>query len=342
MKNNYTFFWLDDDKGRVEAMRSVLEGGIPERGLSAIVHFSEVTPSTIKNLEEVVDAIQLSETNLIIVDHVFNQVGPLNTKGSSIAHLLRSAFPELPIVCVSAAWGTTPQYAAFDQEDLSEYTQIFPYSRLADELELLYAIAKDFGRCADATDNGSVTTYVTSLLGAAEIDVASLERILPAEFRASEQKTTPHRLARWILGTFMARPGYLYNDVRAATLLGLNLEGFAKVRDRFDDSLYKGVFATDGAPRWWVSGLHNQLAVLAPDDAPGVTQLAGRQLEGITEEDYSKCWIGDDTNPPPDAVAYPDGNSSDEVAVRGVHTKPYPADVGGLPGFEPRMVLMKR
>lgn len=339
MKNNYTFFWLDDQAAKVEAMRSVLEAGIPERGISATVRFIEITPTAIKNLEELADQIGSSGADMIIVDHVFNQAGPLNTKGSSIAHLLRSAFPKLPIVCVSAAWGT---HAAFDQEDLSEYTYIFPYSRLADELELLYAIAKDFERCADAIDNGTTTSFVRSLLGAPEMEVTSLERILPAEFMAVEQKTTPHRVARWILGTFTARPGYLYNEIRAATLLGLNVDGFGKVKDRFSDSLYTGAFATDSAPRWWVASLHDQLALLAPADAPSVTQLAGRQLDGITEQDYSKCYFEETTNPPPDTVAYLDDNNNTEVAVRGGHTKLYPADVGGLPGFEPRMVLMKR
>lgn len=342
MNKNYTFFWLDDDSDRVDAMRSVLEGGIPARGLSSTVHFHEVTPNTIKDLEVVAESIRSSNVDLIIVDHVFNQTGPLNTKGSSIAHLLRSAFPELPIVCVSAAWGVTPQNTSFDQEDLSEYTYIFPYQQLADQLELLFAIAKDFERCASTINAWSTTNFVTSLLMAPEIEVSSLERILPSEFRAIEQKMTPHLIARWILGTFKTRPGYLYNEIRAATLMGLNLDGFRKIKEKFNDSLYKGVFATESSPRWWVAGLHDQLALLAPVDAPNLTQLAGRQLEGIAEEDYSQCWANETSSPPPDSVAYMDGNSHTEVAVRSENTKLFPADVGGLPGFESRLVIAKR
>lgn len=342
MKKPYTFFWLDDQVNKVDDMRSVLETGIPENELSSTVHFREMTIDAIKNLEQVAKDIRSSKADMIIIDHIFNQTDPLNTKGSSVAHLLRSAFPSTPIVCVSAAWGASAPKASFDQEDLSEYTYIFPYLQLADELELLYAIAEGFKRCADFVEAGAASIFASSLLEAPEMELASLEKILPAEFRSFEQRTTPHRIARWILRAFMAHPGYLYNDIRAATLIGLNLEGFNKVKDQFSASLYKGVFATDGRPLWWVAGLHDQLAQLAPADAPNVTQLAGRQLEGITEGDYSKCWVCGCSNPPPDVVAYPDANSSEEVAVQGMYAKLFPADLGGIPGFESRLVLTKK
>lgn len=344
MTKHYNFYWLDDSKSKVDDMRSVVEAGISELELTSTVSFAEITPNVMNDLASVAEKIKSSATNLIIVDHVINQKGPLNTKGSSVAHLLRSACPDLPIVCVSAAWGEVKSDSAFDQEDLSEYTHIFPYSQLAEDsvLELLYAIAGDFGRCVAAAENGNSASIAESLLDAPKTQVSSLNKILPAEFKEPEQKTTPHRMARWILGTFMSRPGYLYNEIRAASLLGLNVAGFAKVKHRFEESLYSGVFATKSTQKWWVAGLHNQLASMLAADAPGLTELAGRTLEGITEHDYSKCHIADTVNPFPDAVAYLDDKSKQEVAVRVEFTKIYPADVAGRPGFEPRLVVTKR
>jgi hypothetical protein len=180
------------------------------------------------------------------------------------------------------------------------------------------------------------------LLGAPQSEIDSLESILPSEFKATEQKTTPHRLARWILGIFKERPGYLYNELRTATLLGLSVEGFAKVKEKFEGSLYRGVFATDSAPRWWVASIFEQLAELTLGSSYSEPQLAGRELAGISSEDHSKCWSDESSSPPPDAVASPDRQSNDEVAVRSQHTRTMPADIGGLPGFEPRLVLIKR
>jgi hypothetical protein len=344
MKKHYTFFWLDDNKSKVDDMRSVLETGVSDTSLTSTVHFAEMTSEVFKNLEDVGNQIKSQSTDMILVDHVINEMSPLSTKGSSVAHLLRSMFPHLPIVCVSAAWGPGKTEAAFDQEDLSEYTRIFPYGALAQdaELELLFAIARDFSRCVAAVNGGQVSATIGELFGAWTSEIPTLERILPSEFRAIGLKTTPHRLARWILSMFVARPGYLYNEIRAATLMGLSLDGFAKVRDKFVDSLYSGVFATDTSPRWWVARLHEQLASLVSDDSPSNTQLAGRRLENITEQDFSKCHYDETASPPPDSVAYLDDASKEEVAVQGAHTKVYPADVGGLPGFEPRLVLIKR
>jgi len=233
---------------------------------------------------------------------------------------------------------------AFDQEDLSEYIRIFPYGSLAQdsELELLYAIARDFSRCVEAATTSDVETKIVELLGTPASEMQSLEKVLPSEFKVSELRTTPHRIARWILGMFIARPGYLYNEIRAATLLGLSLEGFAKVSEQFRDSKYTGVFATEADPRWWVVNLHEQLAKFVPEAGQSSTQRAGRQLAGISEADYSKCYSDDTCNPPPDSVAFLDGTSKVEVAGHASHTKIYAHDIGGVPGFEPRLVLGKR
>ena len=342
MNKPYIFFWLDDQRNKVEDMRGVVETGIPERDLSATVHFREMTIDAIKGIEDLAGDIRTANADMIIVDHIFNQTGPLNTKGSSIAHLLRTAFPHIPIVCVSAAWAASAPKTSFDHEDLSEYTNIFPYLQLADELDLLFAIAKDFKRCADFVSSDVHGKFSSFLLDAPAMEVESLEKIIPQEFNSTDLKTTPHRVARWILRSFIAHPGYLYNDLRVATLLGLNLDGFNKIRDKFDASLYRGVFATETQPRWWVAGVHELLAQLAPRDAPNATQLAGRMIDGVTEADYSKCWVSESVLPPPDSVAYPDNNSREEVAVQSIHTRLYPANASGIPGFESRLVLMKR
>ena len=341
MNNPLIFFWLDDDTDRVKTAQPIIETGIADRALAAKLSIIKIGGDVLQHVGDYVDQISKSNANLVLVDHIFNETDALNTKGSSIAHILRNALPKVPVVGVSAA---ISKRAAFDQEDLSEYTHLFPFSQLSDdkEIELLYAIAGDFSKCVELATNPSSAMFVNTLLVAPEDDITSLEKILPSEFKEAEPPTTPHRIARWILETFLGRPGYLYDELRVACLLGISPDGFKKIQKSFDPARYTGVFATDTRPRWWVSQIHKKLIELVPERAFESSQIGGRNLPGISPEDFSKCWRDGEIDPPPDAVAFMDIRGLEEVCVRIEHTKTFPADVAGIPGFESRLYIAKK
>jgi hypothetical protein len=333
-----TFVWIDDQKQRVEDYRASIEAGINEPKSSARIEIIEVKKNVLEKLDKWTAARQNSLPNLIIIDHIFNLVLPFGLKGSSVAHLLRSNLPSVPIVCVTAKLDSQN---AFDQEDLSEYTAIFPYTLLADHIDDLYAIARDFRKLTSS--HSDIRSHLVACLKAPERDKQDLLRVLPEEFLNQRHSTTEHHMGRWVYNVLMQRPGFLYDELHLATLLGLNETGFKKVESLFAKALYRGIFATSSKPRWWVSEVRRLLFTIVPEDAPDSPQLAGRILPGIKKDHYSKCYVSKKTEPPPDVVLFTDATPNAERRVAWHEfAMQHPKDSGVMPGFEIRLVLRKK
>jgi len=330
------FIWIDDQKKKVEVYRRAIEAGV--ESACASITLIEVKADLLNVLSAWAVEEAPKSPDLIIIDHIYNMALPFGLKGSSVAHLLRSKFPGVPIVCVTSMFDRPD---SFDQEDISEYTALFLYQRLENHIEDLYAIAKDFRKLHSMSV--PLREHFVACLKAPRRDKEDLLRILPEEFQDQKHTTTQHRAASWIFNVLLRRPGFLYDRTYAASLLGLTTSGFAKVEAQFEGAKYKGVFATHRDPRWWVSALRTVLFDLVDYDAPDLPQLAGRTLPGIKKADYSVCYVSKESFPPPDAVVATDATRDASLRiVRREYSDRYPGDLGVTPGFETRLILKKR
>ncbi|MHB8878128.1 MAG: hypothetical protein ACYC8T_30905 [Myxococcaceae bacterium] len=203
-------------------------------------------------------------------------------------------------------------------------------------MEEVFAIARDFRKIRVAVDARSA---IVSAVKAPLADRKSLRHILPSEFGKQFYQTTNHRVARWIFNVFMRRPGFLYNKLRAATLLGLSESGLEKVVVRFEKARYRGLFHTSTQPLWWVSDLQRLLYQMTPG-GPSNPQLAGRSLSGLAKSDFSRCYVGS-AGDVPDTVARVDSTTAKEVPVCSRFTTPVQDEGAGWPGFETTMLLSK-
>jgi hypothetical protein len=332
------FVWIDDKTQKVEAYRPAIENRPKESKLSASVDVLQVRTELLQQLETWANSWQASPPDLIIIDHVFNLALPLGLKGSSVAHLLRGKFPAVPMVCVTARLDSPN---AVDQEDLAEYTAIFPYTRLDDYIDDLFAIARDFTKLRASGSN--VRQHLVACLRAPARDRNDLLRVLPEEFQNKRPPTTEHRMAQWVYNVLLQRPGFLYDNLNAATLLGLTEAGFSLVERKFIKARYRGIFEMESKPRWWVSELRQVLFSIVPTSGLESSQLAGRTLAGIKPQHYSKCYVSKAVDPPPDTIVYVDATSDAERrVVRHEFSAPHPLDLGLRPGFEGRLVLKRR
>jgi hypothetical protein len=330
--------WIDDQPRKIEAYRTALEAGATRLGYTASVEPIAVTQNVLDDLATWTERSENKPPHLFIVDQVFNAALPFHLSGASVAHLLRSAFPKTPIVCVTAKFD---EPASFDQEDLSEYTALFLYNHLEDYLEDIYVIARDFPKLSPT--KGNVREHLLKQLKAPKRDHESLLAILPEEFQSTRHATTEHRLARWIYSTLLRRPGFLYDRLHTATLLGLTEHGFGKVAYLFEKALYRGVFATRGKPRWWTSEVYRLLFSELDESGASIPQLAGRSLPGIEASDYSVCYVTKKADPPPDAVVMTDETGSAHPrTVRREFAVQHPRESAATPGFETRLILAKR
>jgi hypothetical protein len=330
------FVWIDDQKPKVESYRAAIEAGLAPLKLKASIELIEVKKELLQTLANWTAAHDGKPPNLFIIDHVFNTALPFDLNGSSVAHLLRNEFPAVPMVCVTAKLDSPN---TFDQEDLSEYTALFLYTRLEDHVEDLFVIAIDFRKLTVKAGN-NVRSHLVDCLKAPARDRDDLIRVLPEEFQNQKHATTEHRMARWIYAQLLPRPGFLYNRLHAATLLGLTEAGFKKVEKQFEKALYKGVFAVSTRPHWWVSELRRLLFLQGDANGPDVPQMAGRSLPGITEADHSVCYVTKKTLPPPDTVVFADATRDASYrVVQRQYAKEHPNEAGASPGFESRLVL---
>ncbi len=341
MTNMFRFVWIDDDIKRIENSdwAGIFRSGIAD--MSAHLSALQVTDDAINALDKWASENQANPPNLIIVDHNFTQVQNLSfgLKGSALAHLLRLRFSEVPMVCVSAQ---NIQSDKFDFEDLSEYTYIFSLNGLTHphELERLFAIARDFPLVR--LEHGRATReHLVKIIGAPTADCSALMNILPEEFESKVvHGTSAHRVGRWILNVLMKRPGFLYDTLDAATALGVSESAFtSKLADRFSQAKYGGPFATTNRPLWWASSLIDTLYALLPDSPSRTSQRLGRELPGIEEVDFSKCYFSQAVEPPPDAVAYTDQSASKREAVRLEFTEPLIERGDSLLGFSSRLKI---
>ncbi|WPG38513.1 hypothetical protein [Variovorax sp. EBFNA2] len=328
--------WIDDLRAKVEDYRAVIEAGSGKT--TAELEFVEAKGDVLDLLEKLVERVRVKPPQLFIIDQVFNLQLAIKLKGSSVANLLRNTFPNIPMVCVTGMLDSKH----FDQEDISEFTSIFSYQDLNGNIEEIFAIAIDFPKLH--TNDPNVRGHVIRLLKAPSRDKTDLERCLPEEFQSQKLfSTTPHRIGRWINSVLIGRPGFLYDRLHAATLLGLTEKGFGKVENIFEKAKYKGIFSTEAEPRWWASELQRILFTVVKESGFSAPQALGRKLAGITKRDFSICYISGAAEPAPEAVAATDVTSTAQyVVVRRQFAEPHPNDRGTTPGIEDQLILKPR
>lgn len=342
MTRRFQFVWIDDDIVRASGYSGGLNGTLNGENVEVTLEAVEVTGSLFNDLSARIEDQWLSSPpDLIMLDHSFSRVTKrlFDVNGSGLAHLLRIKLPKTPFVCVT---GQGLSSDGFNSEDLSEYTFLFDVNHLNDEttLERLFSIASDFDRLC-FPEKQPIRDKLIEALGVPDIDRPSLLTILPQEFESRYvHGTSPHRIAKWVFDVLMERPGFLYDALHTATLLGLKESSFTqKVARLFDGALYKGPFATTSQPRWWASTVADVLYSLLPDRSCLSTQDAGRKLPDIAEADFSVCAVTSQHTPAPDVVAFTDDTGVDRLPVRHVYTIPSSDTESALLGFPTRLKI---
>lgn len=329
--------WIDDMLERITPWKGGLTGTLRGKDVAIDIDAFEVTSKLIEEISERLAHWVSSPPDLIIIDQQFTKAGklPFDLHGSGLAHLLRLQLPFTPIVCVSAQKLNSDD---FNMEDLSEYTYLFALGSLPElsQQERLFSIAQDFRRLCFGPKTPVRAHVVQALLSPAS-DREALLSVLPDEFESEYvHGTTPHRISRWILNVLMARPGFLWDSLNAATFIGLTEQGFLKCSDHFESALYSGPFATQTQPLWWASAITDALYQAVPDFGHLPPSQAGRRLPSITEADYSRCQVSGET---PDVVAYADTSMEVRFPIcRRFATQLSDAE-SAVPGFPPRLKL---
>ena len=306
--------WIDDESERKGESENL------ENNLNVNVEFISVKDEVLLDkLNELL--LEKQMPHLILMDHRLTRVKKKGIeKGSTAAEVIREKWPECPIVCITAA---NPE--DIDWHKKSIYEEVLQYDDISKYYTTIRSIAESFRELQE-----NRPTNVNDLLKALktpEDDVIRLHSILPWELKTSEMYRDESLLlsiSRWVRHTLIKKPGFLYDRLWAATILGIKEDSFKKVETIFTDAKYNGIFADDSNERWWQSKLREIIYSQFPDDDSIYPWELGRKLTGIDKSDFSHCNHPDEDHADPPTVAYTDEKANKRVQRCLRHTISHP------------------
>ena len=257
---------------------------------------------------------------------------------------MRVARPDVPVVGATAV--DFDRIADLQKDQFVEFFRIDDLQS-GERIPDLYAIANGFQQVVaipkTSTSSRQRRNRVIRLLDCPIEDVELLSQCIPGEFAADWDSETPHTFARWVWHIFTGRPGFLYDDLEIATVLGLTASGLARVEAELRNCEYEGAFASSMRRRWWVSKVRTTVRRKFKADVAEPLWKLGRQLlPAQSAKDLSRCHgRKGDRDCVPDVVAFEDELMQDRIQARSEDTRPLDLDTPPT-GFEQRRVFFRR
>jgi DNA-binding NarL/FixJ family response regulator len=244
---------------------------------------------------------------LVILDHVLDKTAttnPLFMRGSTIAEAIKEKWPDCPVVGVT----NISNLDEIDQRTRRTYDALFRYYNFSEYLDRIRSIANGFALITRSDPSNEYD--LINLLKPPQEEIDRLVAALPDELKQSLDASVASRLYRWI-DHLSRRPGFLFDQLWAATIIGLNKRGWEIVEPQFERAKYKGVFADREEIRWWSSQLTAVLFKLEEPQPGELSWHVGRRF--VSAEYFSRCYrCGGEY---PEIVAYLDSGSDERRAM---------------------------
>lgn len=316
MSEKLNFLWIDDNPNRELDSHNLSDQ------LNVNIKFKNVKHKDL--IGELNKLLSEDEPpDLVLMDHMLNNVKIGNFKtGSTAAEYIREndRWRDCPIVCTTAV---RLNNEVFDFHRKSIYADVIEISKISNYYSTFLSIAESF-KILRVRAPQNVNDLV-NLLKAPVDEEKRLKDILPEDLKTEDgykDRSLLYRISNWVRHNLIAKPGFLYDQLWTATLIGIKVESFKKVEEHFIEAKYDGIFADKGKKRWWQTKLREILFSKFPDSDTIFPCILGRKLPGIIEEDFSKCYAsGEDY---PETVAFIDETSLKKAPMRIRHTIPHP------------------
>ena len=296
MSKGFNFLWIDDDKSREITAENL------EKSTGAKVYFYNFDKKDLS--VHIGPLLHKHSPDLVIVDHKLDKTtgalrDDLKSTGATAAEVIKDSNPHIPVICVTKV--DRDKDITFAQR--SAYDAIFNAAHLTHQNSIFVAIAKGFRNINQNPPKNE--RELLKRLGCPEVDHTRLMQVFPKDVKTGfGKKGYASVLWQWISDVFFERPGFLYDSMWAATLVGAKESSFLKAQEGMKPARYKGIFDNEVQPRWWASRMLEILYKKSPDSEEDDSRLLGRAYLEIPKQGHSKCEIsGKDL---PDTVAFTD------------------------------------
>lgn len=287
MSKSLKFIWIDDDPLRKRECNNL------GQSLDVSIKFIDV-----KNDDQALkDVLSENEPNLILIDHNLNDIiSGVFKKGSTVAVYIRETWPECPIICV-----TGEDINEVDSQNRLQYEDVFEINKISNYYSTILSIANSFKYLKKRRPK-TLDDFL-DLIDAPKKDYERLKTIIPKELKEYDlNKSLLLDISHWVRKVLIKRPGFLYDRLWAATLLGIKESSLNKVEHLFERAKYTGIFMDGSNERWWKSKLLNILSSNIQER--GLPWEKGRKMPNIEKDDFSKCYATGKYFP--ETVAYVD------------------------------------
>ena len=193
-----------------------------------------------------------SKFDLFLIDLELDRVQSgdkgVNYRGTTLTAEIHARFPDYPIVLIT-------RESILDKQQLAEHMQTYDElifksaldKKPNDTQQSLTSLANGFSNLRNTTDN--TWKSLVKLLGADDEEADFLREASPPLLGGEWIVTA---VADWVRNVVLKFPGILYDQVNAATRLGISLDSLwnDKVQETIEPARYTGIFAPSEG-RWW-------------------------------------------------------------------------------------------
>jgi len=323
--DNMNLYWIDDEY-EIAAKRRVPTGAGKreiESGLKA-----DLKVQLFKNSSEYgafIAELPVSSTYGVLMDYQLTNVGEKNKVeyGTTWAAQLRAQKPSIPIIGLSSEDGK--KIPKFRMENFLAFYKrnelVGAKPHLVGELFSLFEGYRSLCAKWKSQKGAFDLNHFMKQLHAPDPITDLLRVTIPEELRSLWDEETPHAASRWVWHQLLGVAGYVFDEIEAATYLGLTESAFLEFKKNkyFQAAQYIGVFACDVRPRWWICKMRSAVEAILDDEVMGPVSHSRDELLGALEvpkkareHKFARAYGHKGRGLIPECVVFPDQDSKNQ------------------------------
>lgn len=228
--------------------------------------------------------LPIDHPDALLVDHDLTSApdgnDPVSYMGSTLASEMRMRQPTCPIALVTRLHVTATRWQEQFLRQSSDLDLIIDKDDIIRTPEKVRATIISLAEGFKALDHacGQDWESVLDLMGANEDEKNLLREAGPP---VSNGQWNPPQTAKWIRNVVLRYPGILYDELTAATRLGIHVESFRlpRVQELMGPARYQGLFGDDEI-RWWRGRLFNVAQSL----------MLAQNIKGAVSEQFREAY----------------------------------------------------
>lgn len=247
---------IDDDEGDLNKFSKQFKKCEKDR---LKIDYKKIKSSEILEDEQLFKKVK---PDVILIDFQFEKKKPkepvLPFNGLTLSSHLRQIFPDTPMFLFSnpelvESAESSRMNRIFDVTDDTIFKKNYLLPKEINK-GIIFSTIEGYKRLKTSKNNDFAGLY--KILGGPLSSKEDVYAIFPREALDNQGQWAVFPIAKWIRKVLMEYPGILYDEIHAATFLGISLNEFRneKIQEYFKNAQYSGPFS-DQKNLWWKSEL---------------------------------------------------------------------------------------